>query len=106
MFDIRRLEPLVSPVPAWATRRPSATQISLLISELVDDSTRALLRSRLRRQARLLEMLGDRAARDVALATAASLGDGDSSLDKHQFLRAMLDTSLAALYQAGWSERV
>jgi hypothetical protein len=69
-----------------------------VISNLVDKSGLEVLRSRLRRQARLLDVLGDESSRDSALAISASLACRDVPLGRHPFLKAMLEHTLAAIY--------
>jgi hypothetical protein len=53
------------------------------------------------RQAQMLDVQGDRRARDLALATAASLAEATASaLGRHPFLKGMVDRSLTNLVRA------
>ena len=56
---------------------------------------RARLRQRLRRQAWLLDQMGNIKARNLALATAAKLASaGPAELAKQPFLRALVNRSV------------
>jgi hypothetical protein len=66
---------------------------------------RAAMRSRLRRQAWLLDHVGDTVPRDQALAVATFLADAPiEDLVKNRFMRAMIRRSVenAALTYAGF----
>jgi hypothetical protein len=78
--------------------RLTVAEYGPVIRELVDAPLREHLRQRLRRQAWILDCHGDQRARDLVLATAASLaGATAAGLAKHPFVRAMVDASLDTL---------
>jgi hypothetical protein len=70
-------------------------QYEPLLEALVDPNRRRLLRSRLRRQAWMLDRMGATRERDLALAVSASL-QSVSIIDlvEHPFLRRMVDISV------------
>jgi hypothetical protein len=71
-----------------------------LIRQLVDAPTQERLCQRLRRQAWVLDRHGDQQERDLALATAASLGSVTAAgLAKHPFVWGMVDASVHNVVQ-------
>ena len=73
-------------------------QFEPAVDVLVTPQRRALLRSRLRRQAWLLDRIGDVDTRDRVLAVSASLRAlGTVERASHPFLRAMIEDSIAVL---------
>ena len=92
-FNPEELLPRLTLVPPPSRGRLTDRQYRPLIAGLIDDEARERLRGRLRRQARLLDRMGDVDDRDLALAAAAGLAD-QAKLSKHPLLRAMIDSSL------------
>jgi hypothetical protein len=85
--------------PPGRSGRLGDRQYKPLIEHLVTPEVRETFRRRLRRQAWLLEQNGDTPARDLALATAAHLATAlPADLSRLPFLRALVDRSIAHLY--------
>jgi hypothetical protein len=94
-FNPDEIGPLLDGIMLGRGGRLTEAQYGPVIRQLVDTPLRERLRQRLCRQAWILDRHGDRRARDLALATAASLaGVTAAGLTKHPFLRAMVDASL------------
>ncbi len=92
---------IMTPPPVSPRRREEG--LGPLIANALQPYTRARYRQRLRRQAWLLNHIGDTQARDLALATAASLIDGSpEELGKQPFFQEMasrgFEDVLANLY--------
>lgn len=100
-FNPEDIGPLLSKVPPPTKKTGIGdAQLVPLVGLLVDDRTRHLLRRRLGRQARLLELKGDTEERDLALAAAAALSDDrKDQLGKHPLLRQMVLNSISNLFQ-------
>jgi hypothetical protein len=99
-FNPEEIGPLLDGVTLGRGGRLKETAYGPLIAQLVGSPLRERLRQRLRRQAWVLDRRGDRRARELALATAASLGAPAAELATHPFLRAMVDASVDHLWQA------
>ena len=85
--------------PPGRSGRLGDRQYKRLIEQLVTPDVRETFRRRLRRQAWLLQKDDDEPARDLALATAAHLASATpAELSKLPFLRALVDHSIAHLY--------
>jgi hypothetical protein len=102
-FDADALLPSLARTPAPSRRGLTDRHYRVLLGDLVDDALRQRWRSRLRRQAWLLERAGEPAMRDLALAVAAQLGSASAAdLVGQPFLRRrveqqILDLSLATM---------
>ena len=101
-FNPEEIGPLLAKVPTPSKKTGIGdAQLVPLVGLLVDDRMRHLLRQRLRRQARLLELKGDTEERDLALAAAAALSDDrKDQLGKHPLLRQMVLNSISNLFEA------
>ena len=87
---------LFAPPPSGS--RMTDRQYRPLIERLTSPIARTLLRQRLRRQAWLLERVGDPVARDLALAVAAQLAEASpAELARQPFLRALVDRGVATV---------
>ncbi len=94
-FDPELVVPAMLTTPPPSSGRLTDRQYRPLIQQLVDRETCERLRQRLRRQAWLLEKVGDLAARDCALAVAAQLASARSSeLVAQPILRALVERSV------------
>jgi hypothetical protein len=96
-FNPDEIEPQLAARPDWLSELSNPRGYSSILSALLGDARQELVVSRLRRQARLLEHLGDTPARTMAQAVAASLARPDLSPDQHPFLREMVDRSIRNL---------
>jgi hypothetical protein len=100
-FNPEEIGPLLDGIALGRGGRLKAAQYGPVIRQLVDAPRRERLRKRLQRQAWILDRQGDQRARDLALATAASLdGATAAGLAEHPFVRAMVDASLDNLLQS------
>jgi hypothetical protein len=100
-FNPNEIGPILDGIALGRGGRLKEAQYGPVIRQLVDAPLQQRLRQRLRRQAWVLDRHGDQRERDLALATAASLGGATAAgLAKHPFARAMVDASLDNLVQA------
>ena len=87
---------IVTPLPLEPVR--SNKQLAPLIEAIMIPETCARYRQRLRRQAWLLDRVGDSQARDLALATAASLAEASpAKLARQPFFQEMVSRTLEAM---------
>lgn len=96
-FNPDEIAPQLESRPDWLSGLSSPRGYASILAALLDDQQQELLVSRLQRQARLLEYVGDQQARKMALAVAASLARKDVSPDQQPFLREMVDRSVRNL---------
>jgi hypothetical protein len=94
-FDPAATATAMTYAPPPAAGRLTDRQYQPMLEVLLTPPVRAQLRERLRRQAWLLERVGEPRPRDLALAVAAALaGAPPADLARVPFLRKMLDTSI------------